>query len=134
MVGGSEGFPGGNGVGSAAGDGSDDEEGLRAASDGGGQRGVEGIVGKIPAAGVEAEHGAADAGMGDADGAAEGRVRGLEGIEDGGQGDRRRHLEGNLFAGAGEEAEGVRKDDTDHGRVWTSMERTGGRWLATAVQ
>ena len=88
-------------VGSAAGDGTDDKEGLCAQDHGLGKWSVRGFVGDIFGAGKKAEEGAALEGDVIADGAAEHGVGGFEGVEGGTKSDRAFDVEGDFAADAG---------------------------------
>jgi len=89
----------------AAGDGPDDHEGLGAGGDFGGERSVGRLEGIIFGASEEAEEWAALQGDVVADGAAEHRVAGFEGVEDGTLGDRAEDFELDLGAAVGQGAE-----------------------------
>src|SRR3954454_2681867 len=69
-----------------------------------------------------------------ADRAAQHRVASLEGIQDGAQRGRALHLEFYVAVDFRQGAQMGRKHDSDHERVWTSTDRTGGRCWAMAVQ
>lgn len=90
---------------SAAGDGSEDDEGLGAGDDGGRKRRVGGIVGEILLAGEEAQEVTALVGDVVADGSSEHGVTGLQHVKDGGDGDGCGNYESDLDAGSGERAE-----------------------------
>ena len=78
----------------AAGNGAEDDEGLVAVCDGGGEFCVGGVVGPVFFADEEAQEGTALFGGVVADGAAELGVGVLEGVEDGAEGDGWGNVEG----------------------------------------
>jgi len=113
--------------GSAASHRSDDHERLGPGQDGRRQRRARRLVRPILAAGKETDEGPALEGGGIADGSAKDGVAGLESIKDGRDGRRAGDFQFYLAVDAGERAEVEGQDDADHGRVWTSTERTAGR-------
>ena len=106
----------------AAGNGAEDDEGLVAVCDGGGEFCVGGVVGPVFFADEEAQEGTALFGGVVADGAAELGVGLFEGVEDGAEGDGCGNVEGELVArDVGETAEVEWEIDAEGGH------RAGGR-------
>src|SRR5690606_18236752 len=91
-------------------------------------------MGQVAAAGKEADERPALPGGVVADGAAQHRKAGLEGIQDGALRHRRSHVELDLSLDPRERAEMGRKHHPDHCSVWTSTDRTGGRSRTMADQ
>src|ERR1022692_1951947 len=118
----------------AAGNGPYDEKGLRARCDCGGQRGVGRLMGQILLAGEEPHERPALFGDVIADGPAQGRVTGLERVEDRALRDLARNVELHFARDARQDAQMRREHDPDHGSVWTSTESTGGRSRTMGAQ
>ncbi len=118
----------------AAGDGADDEEGLRAARYSFGQGMVGRFEGPILTAGEKSQEGPALEGDVVADGAAEHGVAGLKRVEDGTRGDLAVDLDAHLGAGVGQGSQMRREHNSNHGRVCTSTESTAGRLLTMGAQ
>src|SRR6267142_212820 len=111
----------------SAGDGSDDDQGLGAACDGGWHRFVGGIVREIFLAREEAQERAPLPRSVVADGAAQHGMTRLERIQDRVDGDGSLDLERHLAVDVRELAQMSRQRNADHGSVWTSTESTAGR-------
>src|ERR1017187_6524876 len=111
-----------------------DEKGLRARCDCGGQRGVGRLMGQILLAGEEPHERPALFGDVIADGPAQGRVTGLERVEDRALRDLARNVELHFARDARQDAQMRREHDPDHGSVWTSTESTGGRSRTMGAQ
>ena len=91
-------------------------------------------MGQVLLAGEEAHERAAALGGGVADGAAQRRVAGLEGVEHGALRNRTldRELHLTLDPGQGLQVRG--EHDADHGSVWTSTDSTAGRSRTMGAQ
>jgi len=118
----------------AAGDGSEDQEGLGPRGDGVWQRSVGLLVGEILAAGEETQERAALLRDVIADRAAEHRVTGFERVENGALRGLASDLELNFTANVRQSSQMWREDDSDHANVWTSTESTGGRSRTIGAQ
>src|SRR4051812_46185452 len=105
-----------------------------AAGDGVGQRRIRRVVGEVLLAGEEAQEGAALLGDVVADRPPQHRIAGFERVEDGALGHGSLDLELDVSIDAGEDPQMRRQHDADHGRVWTSTERTAGRSWTMGVQ
>lgn len=91
-------------------------------------------MGEVFGTGKEADEGTAVAGDVIPDGSAEGRKAGLQRVEDGALGDRRRNVEFHISVHLGDGPEMHGKSYLNHASVCTSTESTGGRLEAMAVQ
>src|SRR6185436_16124091 len=118
---------------SAAGDRSDDEKRLVSTRDRVGQRGIRRLVRQVLLAGEEPQERAALPGRMVADRPSQHRVAGLERIQDRALGHRTLDLELDVSVDAGQRPQMRRQRDADHGRVWTSTDRTAGRSRTIAV-
>lgn len=67
------------------------------------------------------------------DGPPKDRIAGLECVQDRVPGRRAFQLQLDLALHAGQGAKVLGDDDTYHDKVWTSTDRTGGRWLTMGV-
>src|SRR5207253_355605 len=112
----------------------DDHKRLRARRHRAGQRGVRRLVGEILLAGEEPQERPAALRGVVADGAAQRRIPGLQGVEDGALRDRTFDRELHLAVDARQRPQMDRKRDADHGSVWTSTEKTAGRSRTMAFQ
>src|SRR5260221_9213305 len=117
-----------------AGHGTDDDQGLGSGRDRIGERGVRRFVGPILFAGEEAHEGAALVRDLVADGAAQHRIMGLEGVEHRALRHRTFDVEGHLALDMRQLAQMYGEDDADHDKVWTSTDSTGGRSRTMGAQ
>ena len=118
----------------AAGDGADDEKGLRPARYSFGQGVVGRFEGPILAAGKKSQKGPALKSDMVADGSAEHGVAGLERVEDGARRNLAVNLDAHLGAGVRQGSQMRREHNSDHRRVCTSTESTAGRLLTMGAQ
>lgn len=115
----------------------DHVERLLAAGDGVGQRRIRRVVGDVLPADEVAQEGAPLPGDVVADRPPQHRIAGFERVEDGALGHRSLdHLDRELDVSldAGEDPQVRRQHDMNHGRVWTSTERTAGRSRTMGAQ
>ena len=112
---------------SAAGDGADDEEGLRTRGDRVGERRVRQLVGEILATSEEPQERPALLRDVIADRAAQHRVAGFERIDDRTLRSHTLNVELHFAADVRKSAKVRRELNSDHGSVWTSTERTAGK-------
>jgi hypothetical protein len=112
---------------SSAGDGADDEERFGSRYDRVGQWRVRRFVGKVLAAGEEAEEGPTRLRSVVADGAAQRRISTLECVDYRALSDRRLQIKLDFAADARKTAQMRWENYANHGRVWTSTESTAGR-------
>src|SRR6266536_1309300 len=122
------------GGGLPAGNRSDDEERLRPLRDGVRQRRVGRLVGEVLRAGKEPQERPALEGDVVADGPAQHRIPGLECVEDRRPRGPAIEVELHLVAHVRQGAQMRRKDDADHGNVWTSTDSTAGRSRTMGAQ
>src|SRR6266705_5407686 len=118
----------------AAGDGPDDEKGLRPRRDRLGQRGVRWLVGEVPLAGEEAQERPALLRDVVADRPAQHGIAGLERIENGRSCGQARDVELQLALDPGQRPQVGREHHANHGSVWTSTDSTAGRSRTMGAQ
>src|SRR5690348_1686485 len=118
----------------ASSDGAYDEKRLGTGGDGVRKRCVGLLVREILAAGEKAQEGPAQLRDVIADGAAEHRVAGFEGVENGALRDLAGDLEFDFAANVREASQVRREYDANHASVWTSTESTAGRSRTIGAQ
>src|SRR6266571_2691300 len=120
----------------AAGDGPDDEKGLRPRRDRLGQRGVRWLVGEVPLAGEEPQERPALLRDVVADRPAQHGIAGLERVEHRAPRDRppARDVERHLAFDVRQGPQVRREHHADHRSVWTSTDRTAGRSRTIGAQ
>ncbi len=118
----------------APGDGANDQKRFRARGDLFRQRGVRRFMGQVLSAGEKSHERSPLLRDLIADGPAEHRIPGFEGIENRALRDRTLDLEPYLTLDPREFFELRRERHPDHGRVWTSTESTAGRSRTMGIQ
>src|SRR5262249_10028904 len=118
----------------SAGDRPDDEKGLRSRRDRVGQRSVGRLIRQVLLTGEEPQHRSAPPGDAVADCPPQHRIAGLQRVQDRTLCGRAVNGEMHLTVDVRQRPQMVGKHDSDHGRVGTSTDTTGGRWETMGIQ